>query len=60
MRPADYSDASSPDMTGKPADIKTRREGDSVTVPSPESSTFRRLTSSMPRFVTLRKPRLVG
>src|SRR5215211_7610380 len=32
MRPADYSDASSPDMTGKPADIKTRREGDSVTV----------------------------
>jgi anti-anti-sigma factor len=32
MRPADHSDASSPDMTGKPADIKTRREGDSVTV----------------------------
>jgi anti-sigma B factor antagonist len=32
MRLADDSETSSPDPTGKPADIKTRRKGDSLTV----------------------------
>ena len=32
MQHDDGSNASSPDMSGKPADIKSKREGDSVTV----------------------------
>ena len=60
MRLADYSDASSPDMTGKPADIKTRREGDLVTVAVAgelDLSTADKLDAAIR---DAEKPRLVG
>ena len=32
MRPVDYSNAGSADLTGKPAEIQTQQDGDSVTI----------------------------
>jgi len=32
MRPVDNSNAGSPDLTGKPAEIQTQQDGDSVTI----------------------------
>jgi anti-sigma B factor antagonist len=32
MRPVDHSNAGSPDLTGKPAEIQTLQDGDSLTI----------------------------